>query len=62
MYDIFYIQLIFGCILLGGLFTKYILRKKNEQTTTVKSDITLVIISVLSLIVLDIIIYMLRIQ
>ena len=62
MYDIFYIQLIFGCILLGGLFTKYTLRKQYEKKTTIKNDIILIIISVISLIILDIIIYMLRIQ
>lgn len=60
MYDIFYLQLIFGFILLGGVFARHLFKKKRQEKTNVKNDITLIVIAVISLVILDIFIYIMR--
>ena len=52
MYDIFYLQLIFGFILLGGVFARHLFKKKRQEKTNVKNDVTLIIIAIISLIIL----------
>lgn len=57
MYDIFYIQLVFGFILLGGVVARHLFKKKRQEKTNVKNDVTLIIIVIISLIILDVVIY-----
>lgn len=57
MYDIFYLQLIFGFILLGGVFARHLFKKKRQEKTNVKNDVILIIIAITSLIILDVLIY-----
>ena len=60
MYDIFYLQLIFGFILLGGVVARQLFKKKRQEKTNVKNDVTLIIIAITSLIILDVLIYIMR--
>ena len=60
MFDILYIQIIFVFILLGGVFARYLFKKTRDESTNVKNDITLIVIAVISLVILDIFIYIMR--
>ena len=48
MFDILYIQMIFGFILLGGVFARYLFKKTRDESTNVKNDIILIVIAIVS--------------